>query len=246
MGGGSGSGGNASTGGAASTGGVANTGGSLVSGGNANTAGGSSSGGTAGASAGGAGAGGNSSEGPGTITDLWRGFCVATFAEDYQVVDPFGASLFTARAGEEYLLISYPAPYASATLAYLTSTGPYEFKVAPNADNTAYPFTTDCPTDLEAASYFAVFADVTVYAEAGLVTPICELAAGTALARDSASSAGFGLESFGDGVSVYEIFLNAFSAQCGGAASGYISVPGIQLFGSGHVVVPFRVITAPI
>jgi len=161
-------------------------------------------------------------------------------------VDPFGAFLFMARAGEEYLLIYYPEPYGRATLAYLTSTGPYGFDVAPNADNTAFPFTTDCPTELAAASYFAVFADVTVYAEAELVTPICELTAGTALPRDSASGAGFGLESSGADVSIYEIFLNAFSPQCGGAASGYISVPRIQLFGSAHVVVPFRVITAPI
>jgi hypothetical protein len=251
---GSGGGGAVSAGGDSSAAGKVNAGGGSNTAGNLNggssnagtfTGGGPGNGGFSGGGVGTAGGGGSSSEGPGTITDLWRDLCVATFTMDYPVTDDFGAPLFTARAAEEYLLIRYPGPHASASLAYLTSTGPYEFDVAPNADNTAFPFTTDCPTDLEAASYFAVFADVSVYAEPELVTKICDLEAGEALPRDMTTGAGYGLENSGSDSSIYEVFLNAFSAQCGGAVNGYISVPRIHLFGTARVLVPFQVITAP-
>lgn len=241
-GGGAGS-GNASGGGATSTAGNPSDAGSISAG--DFTGGGPSNGGSSGGGAGTAGAGASSSEGPGTITDLWRDFCVATFTVDYAVTDAFGAPLFTARAGEEYLLVSYTGPNVSADLAYLTSMGPYEFGVAPKADTMALPITTDCPTDLEAASYFAVFSDVSVYAEPELVTKICGLEAGAALPRDTATGAGFGLESSGPDFAVYEIFLNAFSAQCGGASNGYISASRIQLFGTTTTIVPFKVINAP-
>jgi hypothetical protein len=146
----------------ANTGGAANTGGGSNLGGNANA-------GSAGKSTAGA-AGGNSvSEGPGTITATWEGYCVATFTEDYLAKDPFGAPLFTALKGEQYLVIYYPEPPFSAKIAYLTSTGPYSVDVAPNAAQTGFPFTTQCPVDEGVSgSYFAVFADVSVYAEPAL------------------------------------------------------------------------------
>ncbi len=186
--------------------------------------------------------GGATSTAPGTITDLWRDFCVATFTEDYMVTDAFGDPVFTVKAGEEYLILDYPSPYTSASLAYLTSSGPLEFDVEPNADNTAFPFTSNCAPE-PAGSYFAVFADVSVYAEPELVTKLCDLEPGAAVPRDN-TNAGYVLETpnAGDG-SIYEIFLNAFSAQCGGAASGYINVPRTMLFGSNRVLVPFDLIS---
>jgi hypothetical protein len=171
---------------------------------------------------------------------------VATFTEDYQAKNAFGAPLFTALVGEQYLLISYPQPFFHAQIAYLTSTGPYEVDVEANAAHTGFPFTTDCPMDLQASSYFGVFADVSVYAEPGLVTKLCDLKAGTALPRVlDAMGAGYVLESNSAGSAIYEIFLNAFGPQCGGASNGYVSVPVIQLFGTPHIVVPFQVITGP-
>jgi hypothetical protein len=242
--GGSSSGGGSGTGGTSSTGG--GTGGTSSRGGSSSTGGSGGAGGTAGQSSGGAGAGGRpADEGPGTITDTWSDFCVATFTEDYAVTDAFMKPLFTALTGERYLITYYPEPFSRAKLAYLTSTGPYEFDVEPNSDHTAFPFTTDCPNDLDAEKYFAVFTDVSVFAEPELTTRLCDLSAGTALPHDDASSAGYALEGVGTTSSIYEIYLNAFSAECGGAESGYISVPAIQLFGSAYVVVPFRLIPAP-
>ena len=85
-----------------------------------------------------------------------------------------------------------------------------------------------------------MFADVSVYAEAELVTKLCDLEAGTALPRDEGSSSGFALEAIEGGLSVYEIFLNAFSTQCGGAANGYVAVPSFELFGTNYTRVPLR------
>ena len=154
--------------------------------------------------------------------------------------------LFTVHAGEEYLLTSYPEPFSSAKIAYLTSTGPYEVDVQPNADHTGFPFSTDCPIDLQARSYFGVFADVSVFAEPGLVTSLCALKQGTVLPRVlDARGAGYVLESESATGDIYEVYLNAFSPQCGGATSGYISVPVMELFGTPHIVVPFRVLTGP-
>jgi hypothetical protein len=198
---------------------------------------------TGGTSAGGSAAGGTASTGPGTVTDVWSDFCVATFTEDYPVTDVFGDPVFTAQTGEAYLLIDYPSPYTSASAAYLTSTGPLDFDIEPNADLTSFPFTSNCSPN-PPLSYFAVFADVSVYAEPELVTDICALEAGAALPRDTGVSAGYALSSFVNGSAVYEIFLNAFSAQCGGAESGYVSVPTIHLFDSDRVLVPFDVIVA--
>jgi hypothetical protein len=249
--GGASSGGTSSVAGSSNVGGGssggANSGGSSTGGTSAGgtSAGGTSAGGTSagGTSAGGSGGGPAPETGPGTVTDLWRDFCVATFTENYSVVDAFGDPLFEIQAGEEYLLLDYPEPYRSAEAAYLTSSGPVEFDIEPNADNTAFPFTSNCAYD-PPVPYFAVFADVSVFAEPALTTKLCDLTEGTALPRDEGSSAGFALESVNAGVSVYEVFLNAFSAQCEGAATGYIGVPAFQLFGTNYVRVPFRSLSA--
>lgn len=238
--------GKANDGGSVNTSGASSAGGTSSMGGTSSTAGRSSAAGAAGTSVGGSGGSSSASEGPGTITEPWRAYCVATFTEDYPVKDGFGAPLFVALKGEEYLLMSYPEPFSRARIAYLTSTGPYSADVEPNAAHTGFPFTTDCAMDLQAGSYFGVFADVSVYAEPELATKLCDLKAGTALPRVlDAKGAGYALESNSAASAIYEIFLNAFSPQCGGASSGYVTVPVIQLFGSAHIVVPFGVITGP-
>lgn len=235
------SGGKSGTGGS-STGGDPSTGGSSTSG-NAGASGSGSNGGSSAAGSGGSNAGGSASIGPGTVTEEWTDFCVATLTEDYEVTDDFGDPLFTAQAGEEYLLIDYPEPYTSAHAAYLTPTGPLEFDIDPSDDFTSFPFTSNCSVN-PPLSYFAVFADVSVYAAPDLAEKLCDLESGTALPRLTETSAGYALEAVQEGGAVYEVFLNAFSAQCGGAESGYVVVPSIHWFDSDRVLVPFDVIVA--
>jgi hypothetical protein len=156
------------------------------------------------------------------------------------VKDVFQKPLFTAHTGEKYLVIDYDE--VTARLAYLTPAGPISFDVPASAEST-FPFTASCAPN-PPHSYFAVFADVTVFAEPELVTKICDLKAGAAVMRDVGTGSGSGLQTPGDATSVYEIFLNAFSAQCGGAENGYVQVHEITVFGSPRTFAPFAVIAA--
>jgi len=175
--------------------------------------------------------------GPGTTTPPWSGFCVATFTADYAVMDAFKKPLFTARAGEEYLILSFFAEF-SASLAYLTPHGPIEFDVDADVGETL-PFTSSCSPQFP--TYYAVFADVSVFAELGLENKLCDLASGTAAAREP-RLAGYSLEANSATEAIYEIHLNAFSARCGGVDNGYIRVPAITALGSARMIVPFGLI----
>jgi len=231
-------------------GGKSNNGGGTQSAGASNggaSSGGTSSGGTSssGASSGGAssGAAGNGATiytGPGTVTDVWTGVCVATFTADYQVTDAFQKPLFTALTGEKYLIERLNE--VVATMAYLTPNGPISFDVSASAPLTL-PFTSNCGPN-PPNSYFAVFADVSIFAEPGLTTKLCDLKNGDKVLRDSAKNAGYALKTSGATSSVYQVFLNAFSAQCDNADNGYISVTTINVLGSRSILVPFAVIGA--
>ena len=165
--------------------------------------------------------------GAGTITDTWRAYCIATFTQNHDVIDVFGDTVFTATAGQQYLMEDYGESFgeSSATLLYLTPMGPYDFKlVAP--DGTAdFPFTSNCAFD-GGRSYYAAFTDVAVFASEALSMKLCDIAAGTALPRTPGITGSIASDlSFSSGPSTYEIYLNAFSAGCGGAESGFVSVP---------------------
>jgi hypothetical protein len=105
-----------------------------------------------------------------------------------------------------------------------------------------FPFTSSCEAG-ETEPYYAVFADVSVYAEAGLTTKICGLTAGAALpigegSRGAALTGGFDL----DGPATYEVSLDGFSERCGGQQSGFISVPQTHLHGSNTWLVPLTTV----
>jgi hypothetical protein len=197
---------------------------------------------------GGTGNGGGTGSGAGTVTEAWAGFCTGTFTEDTVIVDGFDDRLFTARAGEEYLLAAYGAFLGEvrAEFVYLTSAGPATFEVGPDAAG-AFPFTSNCEPDA-GVPYYAVFTDVSVYAEDTLTTKLCDLEAGTVLPAASSSPRGYAIA--GDGFSLsgphtYQVYLNTFSASCGGAEVGYISVPESRVFGATTWLVPILGIIGP-
>jgi hypothetical protein len=175
----------------------------------------------------------------------WRSYCMATFTRDYEVVDVFGDSEFTARAGEEYLLADYGEFWGDrASLLYLSPGGPYEFEVQAPSGAQDFPFTSNC-TFGSVSDHYAVFRDVSVYAEEALTNRLCQLTSGRVLPTTSASS-GFATSTLTlSGPITYELFLNAFSAECGGAASGFISVPQVEVFGVRTWLVPVRQIVGP-
>jgi hypothetical protein len=193
------------------------------------------------------GGGGDDETEPGTVTAEWSSYCVATFTKDYAVMDAFDEALFTARAGEQYLMTAYGDGFSTdtASLAYLTDSGPYEFEVTAPAGTQNFPFTTSC-TFGSTVPYYAAFTDVTLYVEEALTTKLCDVPSGTVLPRDTSTGAGYGTTSLNfSGPTTYEIFLNAFSAQCGNAGSGFASVPSTDLFGFTTWLVPIIQIVGP-
>lgn len=180
-------------------------------------------------------------EGSGTVTGAWADFCTATFTEDAEILDGFGDARFTARSGEEYLVSDAPG----SELLFLTSEGPEAFEVMGDESGTL-PLTESCAPGT-GVTHYAAFTDVTVYAEEGLDTVLCKIAGGTALPAGN-QSRGYALvgDSLSlDGPATYEIFLDSFSAECGGSESGYVSVPQVILFGSHTWLVPFAQVLRP-
>jgi hypothetical protein len=181
--------------------------------------------------------------GNGTITEQWAGYCTATFTVDTPIVSAFDEPMFTARAGQEFLLADFSDSFGGrAELVYLTNAGPDSFEVEPSSDG-AWPFTSNC-TIGQGVPYYAVFKNVSVFAEKELTTKVCDLTEGTALPA-GASGRGYSFAGSQGSSALYEIILGPFSAQCGGLAKGYVTVPQTQSFGSTTWLVPFAGIIGP-
>jgi hypothetical protein len=177
-----------------------------------------------------------------TTVDDWRDYCVATFTEDYTFVDVFGDPAFTAHSGEEYAVASLDEGLPPE-LVYLAAAGPEIFSI--DASGGALPFTTNC-TAGSTVDHLAVFSDTAVFAEETLATPICDLAAGSAHPRDTTSASGYAATNSRVGSAVtYEIMLNSFGPDCGGAERGNGSVPETTVFGSTTWLVPIITIVGP-
>jgi hypothetical protein len=178
---------------------------------------------------------------PGTITPEYSAYCAARFTEDHDVVDVFSDRLFTAKAGEEYLMASYGSTEAS--LVYLTEGGPLEFEVP--ALGGEYPFESDCePGNM--VDYLAALTSVDVYSSEAFDVLLCSLDGGSVLPRDPTVQSGYSALDFAfSGPSTYQVYLNAFAAQCGDVEIGYISVPEVLLFGTTTWLVPVIGIIGP-
>jgi hypothetical protein len=183
----------------------------------------------------------------GVVSDEWRAYCVATFTETYAVQSSFDGVLFTAEVGAEYLMAHYGERSGedAATLMYLTAEGPWDLQFTAPLGSRDFPFTSNCEFN-GGTEYYAAFEDVSVYASEALDDKLCDLSGGTAMVRDLGLSTGFAASSFNfNGPATYELMLNGFSEQCGGAQRGYISVPVTTVFGSTTWLVPVQTIIGP-
>jgi len=179
----------------------------------------------------------------GTVSEAWAGFCTGTFTEDTPVRDPFDEPMFTARVGDEFLLSDFSDSFGGrAELLFLTSAGPDSFELEPGAGGT-WPFTSNC-TIGKGVPYYAVFKDVTVFAEEGLTTKLCDLSAGAVLPAGTGGR-GYALVGVVQGAAIYQLILGPFSAQCNGLDRGYIRVPQTSSFGSTTYLVPVTGIIGP-
>lgn len=175
----------------------------------------------------------------GQVTAPWTSYCVGTFTRDYVVVDGFGDPQFTAKSGESYLLAEHYA-HVSFELIYLVDGAPYSIAVEGEASR---PFESSC---VAAAPYYAVFKDTAIFKDEALTEKACDLAAGTVLPADLAKPRGYSAVDFSFGeTSTFNVFLNAFAANCGGLDAGYISVPSVEVLGTTTYLVPIETILGP-
>ncbi len=185
---------------------------------------------------------GELANGDGTVTEAWAGFCTGTFTKDTPITD-FDRPIFTARAASEYLMADFSDSFGPrAEFLYLTSEGPDSFEVEASAD-AAWPFTSNC-TIGKGVPYYAVFKDVSVFAEKELTTKICDLSAGSVLPAGS-SGRGYALAGSSNGATIYQVILGPFGAQCGERDSGYVRVAQTHSFGSTTWLVPIAGILGP-
>ena len=187
---------------------------------------------------------GTSNGNSGQVTDLWSGYCVATFTRDVAITDGGSDVAFTARTGEKYLLTDYSTfgDQPQAKIAYLTAAGPDIYDVPMTG---AVPFTSNCTID-KTVAYYAVFTDVTVYDAEALKNEICSLSAGTVVPIDTTTNSGYSSTSLSfSGPQTYEVMLNALGSQCGGATHGYVSVPQTTVLGVTTWLVPIATILKP-
>jgi len=179
----------------------------------------------------------------GTVDETWAEFCTGTFTKETPIADAFGDAMFTAKVGDEFLLSDFDDAFGGrAEFLFLTGAGPDSFEVEPG-DGGAFPFTSNCEIG-KGVPYYAVFDDVTVFAEKELTTKSCELSAGSVLPAGS-SGRGYALAGSVPGAAIYQLILGPFSAQCGGLSSGYIRVPQTSSFGSTTYLVPVAGIIGP-
>ncbi len=179
--------------------------------------------------------------------EAWRSYCVATFPQGFESPATAFSRGFTANAGDEYLIARFFGfdGRSTTTLLLLTPAGPQDYDLRLEG-GAALPYTTSC--DLENTNeHLAVFATTTLFREATLATPLCELPAGTVRPLNAEAASGHSLAdaAAGGDALVYEISLNALGAECAGAETGFARVPPVTVRDTSTHLVPIRTILGP-
>lgn len=183
--------------------------------------------------------------------DYWSKFCVATFTADTAVPWTSDVDLFTAHAGDRFLMFDFDeTPIgAQAQLAYLAPGGPFDFTIqTPGTQGTAadLPITSNCSPDAR-TGYWAVFADVTLYETAELTTELCKLVAGRAepVGTKIPQYGAVSTDLFAEGPVTMEVSLLGYEKDCNNAQTGFFSAPVATVLGVQTHLVPFGRVIGP-
>lgn len=190
------------------------------------------------------GCGDDGGSGPsGQVEAPWDAYCVATFTEDFDVLD-FDEVAFTAAKGDAYLLSSLDfGGRLSPEIYFMGKKGVTDFEL--EIDPAAPPFTSNCAVGMTERRV-GVFHDVTVYKDEEASDVACELTAGTTWVS---GGGGYGLASdltFDDSKPmIYQIEFEGLAEHCNGATEGYIKVYS-EVIGSTHTdMMPLGLFIAP-
>lgn len=171
--------------------------------------------------------------------------CTATFNQDYEVVDSWGDSVFTAKAGEAYILAGVYewGTTVEASLYFLVDEGAYGFEVGvEGSDVSVFPFDSSCTS--ATSSFLGVFNDVVVYGDQELNEEVCRLNRGSSAPVNSQSGHSL-VSGLFESPAVYKVELAGFSDACGGLTQGYVEAPSASVMGTSTVLVPIRTYIAP-
>jgi hypothetical protein len=182
----------------------------------------------------------------GQANDYWAQYCVGTFKADHVVLDHFDEEIFSAKAGDRYLISDLGSNPSAVTiyLLYLQETGADVFDVSSSDGDDALPFTLNCDRATD-TQHYGVFADVTVYATQALDRPLCNLAAGRVVPSNGSVPQNDVVGTTEDGAWIYEVSLNNFSPECQNAVTGFIRSPRVEVNGVIKSLLPMRRIIGP-
>lgn len=173
-----------------------------------------------------------------TSIDDWRSYCIATATESFDVL-MYTGDVFTAQAGNEFLLAEYDEPKdIEASMFHLGEEGALPLEVEQADFPEGFPLTSNCTPDATVRHY-AALTDATVYTSAALSTVLCEIPAGTVVPGGGGYEA-IGIPTTGQDAT-YKLFLRGYEAQCG-AAEGYVNAPAGVVRGVATHTIPLRVI----
>lgn len=176
----------------------------------------------------------------GQVIAPWDSLCVATFTEDFDIVDTFGDVELSVKAGQRYLL-GEPSFFGTSTIYYIGSEGPVDLEIDVS-DATMPPFTSSCDGGTT-TSLSAVFVETTVYADEDLTMPLCTLSASTTMAGDGVDYAFAGGDLFSS--STYWVDLGALSSSCDGNSEGYIKAGEVEIGSTSYTVIPVATVLGP-
>lgn len=194
---------------------------------------------------GGGGGGGGGSAG-GTITEEWESFCSATLTEDMAVKDVFDDVLFTAKAGDTYLMSDYEtfAGETRAELLYLHPQGVVDFRIAA-PEGEPLPLESNCEVD-SGLKHQAVFVTTTFYTDEGLGAVACELEAGTSGAGGGGSVLVSELDfNNPNAPATYQVTMGGLAAACNDITETYVRAAPFQAFGTTYAQPPVDFVLAP-
>lgn len=157
----------------------------------------------------------------GQVSDELAGYCIATFTEDHEFLNPAGDVALRVEQGQRYLLTGLPD---SPAIVYQHKDGAFDLDL----DEGTAPVDAPCLADGAAlASEYVAFAQLDVYSDQALQNRVCTIEKFT---RGGAISYGYVADN------VYEIFLDG--GFCDGLESGFVGATRVTVGDMGHVGVP--------
>jgi hypothetical protein len=157
----------------------------------------------------------------GQVGDELAGYCIATFTEDHELLNPADDVALRVEQGQRYLLTGLPN---SPAIVYQHQDGAFDLEL----DEGTAPIDAPCLADgAVLTSEHVAFAQLDVYSDQALQNRVCTI---EKFARGNAIGYGYVADN------VYELFLDG--GFCDGLESGFVRATRITIGDMGHVGVP--------